>query len=114
MTTLWNATKEREIANEILQVLPGAPRVQSEDRDTITYALPTAFGLKLATIVFAKRSLRKLEVDPARDVKIDYLQRDLIRCAKRRTEYRYPHTFLPARKRTATLRPFLALASALG
>jgi hypothetical protein len=114
MTMLWNATKEREIASEILRVLPAEPRVQFEDRDTITYALPHSCGLKLATIVFAKRSLRKLDLDPAREVKIEYLQRDLVRSSTRRSEYRYPRSILPARKRAATLRPFLALASALG
>jgi hypothetical protein len=49
-----------------------------------------AEGMKLRTIVFCRASLRRLLDDPASAVKIEYLQRDLLDSAARRSEFRYP------------------------
>lgn len=85
-------TDENKLAQEIISVLPAGSvaRLVSEDRDTIRFAVQSAV-MKLRTIVLNRESLRRLCVDAARAVKIEYLQRDLLRSAKRRAEYRYPH-----------------------
>jgi hypothetical protein len=49
-----------------------------------------AAGLKLHTIVLKRSSLRRLAGDPDRELKLDYLRRDLLDSATRRGEFRYP------------------------
>lgn len=91
---------ESRIAEEIVSVFPaGVAREFSSERGAIRYAV-RGEGLKLRKIVLCRASLRKLMADPARDVKIEYLQRDLLRAAAQRSEYRYPRPHLhplPAR-----------------
>jgi hypothetical protein len=96
---------ETRIAEAIVSVLPdGVARELSGERRTIRFAVRAA-GLKLRTIVLSRASLRKLIDDPARDVKIEYLQRDLAASAARRCEYRYPRvTRMPSFQ--ASARPF--------
>jgi hypothetical protein len=85
---------ETRIAEEIVSVLPeGVARALTSDRETIRYTV-RAEGLKLRTIVFIRASLKRLIFDPARAVKVEYLQRDLARNAMRRGEFRYPHSHL--------------------
>ncbi len=85
---------ESRIAEAIVSVLPaGVARACSSERDTLRYAV-RAEGMKLRTIVLNRRSLRKLIDDPARDVKIEYLQRDLLQTASHRTEFSYPRPHL--------------------
>lgn len=81
---------ETGIAEQVVSVLPaGIARVCSADRNTIRYIV-RADDLKLRSIVFDRASLRRLIEDPLREVKIEYLQRDLRRAAGRRSEFRYP------------------------
>lgn len=81
---------ESRIADEIVSVLPaGVVRACSPERNTIRYAV-RGEGMKLETIVLKRESLRRLIDDPHRDVKIEYLQRDLLQSAARRGEFRYP------------------------
>lgn len=81
---------ENRIAEEIVRVLPaGVARAVSHDRDSIRFTV-RAEGLKLRDIVFRRDSLRRLIEDPARNVKIEYLQRDLLANAQCRGEFRYP------------------------
>ena len=81
---------ETRIAELITSVLPaGVARACSPERETIRYTV-RAEGLKLRTIVFNRKSLRRLVDDPASAVKIEYLQRDLLDSAARRSEFRYP------------------------
>lgn len=81
---------ETRIAEEIVSILPaGIVRECSPEKQTIRFSLRHE-GLKLRTIVLSRRSLRKLLEDPARTVKVEYLQRDLLESATKRTEYRYP------------------------
>jgi hypothetical protein len=83
-------TDENRIAEEIVSVLPsGVARACSPEKDSIRYAVRAA-GLRLRTIVFSRESLRRLLDDPARGVKVEYLQRDLLQAASRRAEFRYP------------------------
>lgn len=80
---------EKRVAEEIVGVMGAAVRVCSDDRDTVRFAV-RAEGLALRTIVFTRAALRKLAVDPIRAIKVEYLQRDILRAAERRAEYRYP------------------------
>jgi len=79
-----------DVARLILGVIPTQVEVQSEDGDVIRYRVRRGFGWKLAFIVFSKASLLKLARDPKRDVKIEYLRRDIVNTATQRREYRYP------------------------
>ena len=83
-------TDETRIAEEIVSVLPAGSVVRacSEDRGAIRFAVRTA-AAKLRSIILSRASLRKLITDPLRNVKIEYLQRDILQA--RRGEYRYPH-----------------------
>ena len=83
--------QELRVAEEIVSVLPAGSfmRVCSDERDAIRYAV-RAKDLKLRLVVFCRASLRRLIDDPAREVKIEYLQRDLAGSARRRGEFRYP------------------------
>ena len=86
---------ESRIAEEIVSVLPaGVARACSPEKDTIRYTVRAA-GMKLHTIVLRRSSLRRLMLDPAREVKIDYLKRDLLESAARRGEFRYPRLRVP-------------------
>jgi hypothetical protein len=81
---------ETKVAEAIVSVLPeGVVRVCSDDRESIRYAVRAA-NLALQTIVLSRASLRRLADDPQRAVKIEYLQRDLLRSASRRAEFQYP------------------------
>jgi hypothetical protein len=80
---------EKRVAEEIVGVMGSAVRVCSDDRDTVRFAV-RAEGLALRTIVFTRAALRKLALDPIRAIKVEYLQRDILRSAARRAEYRYP------------------------
>lgn len=81
---------ESRIAEEIVSVLPaGVARACSPQRDAIRYTVRAA-GMKLESIVLSRASLRRLIEDPARDVKIEYLKRDLLQSASRKGEFRYP------------------------
>ena len=84
-------TDESKLAQEIISVLPegSIARLVSEDRDTIRFAVQSAV-MKLRTIILNRQSLRRLCSDAARAVKVEYLQRDLLRSAHRRAEFRYP------------------------
>lgn len=94
-------TDETQIASRIVSVLPAGSvaRELAGDRDTIRFAVRSA--LKLRTIVLKRSSLRRLIDDPAREVKIEYLQRDLLETSGRRCEFRYPRlSHLAASSRT--------------
>ena len=83
--------EEARLAQEIMSVLPAgsAARVCSDDHDSVRFAV-SGGELKLRMVVLSRASLRRLQTDPARAVKIEYLQRDLIRSAARRAEFHYP------------------------
>ena len=90
MRTQSKVTDENRIAEEIVSVLPAdIARSCSPEKNMVRYTV-VAEGLKLRTIVFSRESLRRLLEDPARDVKIEYLQRDLLSTAAWRSEFRYP------------------------
>jgi|SRR5687767_10573498 len=90
MRTQTTKYDESRIAEEIVSVLPaGVARACSPERNTIRYSV-RGEGIKLHTIVLNRASLRRLMNDPARDVKIEYLKRDLLQSSSRKGEFRYP------------------------
>jgi hypothetical protein len=101
------AMDETRIAEEIVSVLPegSVVRICSDDRESIRYAV-RGRGLKLRSIVLRRASLRRLQSDPARAVKVEYLQRELRDAAARRSDFRYPR---PAVHPSApSIRPLVA------
>jgi hypothetical protein len=85
---------ESRIAEEIVSVFPaGVVRECSSERGAIRYAV-RGDGMKLRSIVLRRDSLRKLLNDPAREVKVEYLQRELLEAASQRSEFRYPRLHL--------------------
>jgi hypothetical protein len=95
------SSDESRIAEEIMSALPSgsAVRVCCEDRRLIRYSVQAA-GIRLRSVVLDRAALRRLGLDPARTVKVEYLQRDLRQAAKRRSEFRYPRAI-----RRASVRP---------
>jgi len=105
MSTAIKSMDETRLAEEIVSVLDaGAVRVCSDDRESIRYAV-RAPGLKLRSVVFSRPALRRLLFDRAGLVKIEYLQRDLLRSAATRTEFSYPrhNAIAPTSERTLAL-----------
>lgn len=84
-------TLEMELAETLLQ--PLLDQSWTEDAETIRFRIRKP-GWKLSSIIFSKRALRKLVSDPHREVKLEYLRRDIARQAGSRREYRYPHQLI--------------------
>lgn len=90
MSSAIRTLDETRLANEIVSVFdPAALRACSAGRDTIRFAVRDR-SLKLRTIILGRDALRRLLEDPAGEVKVEYLQRELLRCATQRNEYSYP------------------------
>ncbi len=86
---------EIEMAREVVAPIVEGARTDcvAEDDGTIRVRLRGTPGWKLSSIVFSREGLRRLHDDPNRDVKVEYLQKDIARAARSRKEYRYPHRF---------------------
>jgi hypothetical protein len=98
MSTATKITDETKLAEEIVGALDAdAVRVCSDDRDSIRFAIRAA-GLKLRSIVLNRASLRRLLSDLTGSVKVEYLQRDLVRAAAHRIEYSYPRKMIAVRR----------------
>jgi hypothetical protein len=90
MSTAIKTMDETRLADEIVRVLPeGAVRVCSADRDAVRYAVRCR-DLRLRSIVLCRAALRRLLHDRDGVVKIEYLQRDLLRSAETRIDFTYP------------------------
>src|SRR5437868_7093515 len=90
MSTAIKTMDETRLADEIVRVLPeGAIRVCAADRETIHYAVRSR-ELKLRSVVLGRHALRRLLHDRDGVIKIEYLQRDLLRSAETRFEFTYP------------------------
>jgi hypothetical protein len=97
---------ETRLAEEIVRVLPeGATRVCSSDREAIWFAV-RSFGMKLRSVALRRSSLRLLLHDPVGAVKVEYLQRDLLRSAETRGEFIYPRPRVAPRCCYDSARPF--------
>src|SRR5215213_1884242 len=101
---------EVAVAEAIVSVLPAGSvaRVCSDDRDSIRFAV-RAEGLKLRCVVLRRDSLQRLQSDVTAPVKIEYLQRDLLRSAGRRSEFQYPRAIRKAASRNAAEKMALAM-----
>jgi len=113
-TGMPRTSDETRIAEEIVSILPaGITRECSPEKNTIRFSL-RAEGLKLRTIVLSRKSLRRLIEDPARAVKVEYLQRDLLESATRRKEFRYPRLHIHIKpsmpRRFAMALPLVSMA----
>src|SRR6266446_6962844 len=90
MSVAMKVMDETQLAEEIVSVLPaGAVRVCSAQRDVIRYAV-RGRDIKLRSIVLQRTALRRLLRDRVGLVKIEYLQRDLLRSIGVRNEFSYP------------------------
>lgn len=91
MTTSVPQTDETRVAELIVSVLPedSVVRVCCDDREIIRFAVRSS-SLKLRTIVLSRSSLKRLALDPAGAVKIDYLRRDLYNQARSAYDFHYP------------------------
>jgi len=99
---------ETQLAEEIVSVLPaGAIRVCSAQREDIRYAV-RGRSIRMRMIVLQRAALRKLLRDRDGLVKIEYLQRDLLRSIGVRKEFVYPR---PRVAPAADLAPALALSA---
>jgi hypothetical protein len=111
--TMRKKIDETQLAEAIVGVLPdGVVRACSSDRSVIRYSV-RAEGLKLRSIVLNRMSLRKLATDPDREVKVEYLRRDLAESAQTRSEFRYPRLHLHPKPAPRTLPLGLPFASML-
>jgi hypothetical protein len=91
MDTTMKKMDESRLAAEIVGVLdPAVVRACADVRDAIRYAV-RGKSYKLRSILLRRDALRRLLTDPAGPIKIEYLKRDLLRSARLRVEYRYPH-----------------------
>jgi len=105
MSTAIKTMDETKLADEIVSVLDaGAVRVCSDDRESIRYAVRDA-RLKLRSVILSRAALRRLLFDRSGLIKIEYLQRDLLRTAATRSEFVYPRrsAVLPAQGRLVAM-----------
>ena len=117
MSMSQRSNEEARIAQEIVSVLPAESVVRvAADEHTLRYVVSNA-TMRLRSVVLCRASLSRLSGDPLRNIKIEYLQRDLLRSAMKRAEFRYPRLsriMLSARgRRKAQSAARLALAGVL-
>lgn len=82
-------TVELALAEELVDGLGPESVETREDRDQILVRLRKR-GWKLTQIIFSKASLRRLAADNQREIKLEYLERDIARLAPCRARYAYP------------------------
>jgi hypothetical protein len=89
MSTAIKTMDDTTLAEEIVSVLDArVVRVCSDDRENLRYAIRGP--MRLRSIVLGRAALRRLLHDRDGAIKIEYLQRDLLRSAGQRGEYVYP------------------------
>ena len=89
MSSAIKTMDETKLAEEIVSVLDArVVRVCSDDRDNVSFAVRGA--VKLRSVVLGRAALRRLLHDRDGAVKIEYLQRDLLRSVDQRSEYVFP------------------------
>jgi hypothetical protein len=81
------------LAQEIASAVPaGAISRVEEYPDRIQFRMVPGDGWRIQRIVIGRESLEKLERDPQREVKVEYLKRELSRVASTRRIWAYPRT----------------------
>lgn len=104
MSTAIKTMDETRLAEEIVSVMDArVARVCSDDRENVRFAVRGA--MKLRSIVLGRAALRHLLHDRDGAVKIEYLQRDLLRSAEQRDEYVFPRrsALSPAHEHSAAV-----------
>lgn len=106
MSNVRKTTAEVKLAEEIVGVLPAGSvaRVLSPEKDSICFRIRSA-SVKLHTVRFRRESLRRLSAEEDRDVKIEYIKRELLAAAEHRGEYHFPHAVRIAPLRSTELAP---------
>jgi len=95
-TTAENTQEARELVLTIVRVLPhsAGARVAQDDAEVIAIELPDRKGERLRRALFSRAAVGELLADASREVKVEYLQREISQAARsRRHEYRYPRHF---------------------
>lgn len=84
------------LAKEIVGVIPEEfLALEADGPDVIRYRVRGSLGSwRIRYIVFGRESLDRLDRDSLRAVKVEYLQRELLRVAPHRRLWGYPRTFL--------------------
>jgi len=104
MSTAIKTMDETKLAEEIVSVMDArVVRVCSDDRENVRFAVRGP--MKLRSIVLGRAALRRLLHDRDGAIKIEYLQRDLLRTAATRSEFVYPRrsAVLPAQERLVAM-----------
>jgi hypothetical protein len=104
MSTAIKTMDETRLAEEIVSVVDGrVVRVCSDDRENVRFAVRGS--MKLRSVVLGRAALRRLLHDRDGAIKIEYLQRDLIRSIDQRGEFVYPRrsAISPMHEQTAAV-----------
>lgn len=104
MSTAIKTMDETKLAEEIVSVMDArVMRVCSDDRENVRFAVRGP--MKLRSVVLGRAALRRLLHDRDGAVKIEYLQRDLLRSAEQRGEYVFPRrsALSPVHEQTASV-----------
>ncbi len=81
------------LAQEIVSEMPaGSINRIEEYPDRIQFRTGSGHPYRIERIVIGRESLEKLQTDPQRDVKIEYLKRELGRSVSTRRTWAYPRT----------------------
>lgn len=81
------------LAQEILSAVPAGAVSRLEDYpDRIQVRIVPGDGGRLQRVILGRESLEKLAADPQRDVKVEYLKRELAQAVSSRRIWAYPRT----------------------
>ncbi len=81
------------LAREVLSEFSDDSIILEEiDEALVRFRLDAGENQTLEHVIFARPCLQKLAGDPVKDVKIEYLRRDIERSAAHRQTYAYPHS----------------------
>ena len=83
-------TPERQLVQRIVAALsPARIGIERETAGAIDLSVARD-GWMLARITLGRSALARLQSDPAREVKLEYLIRDILRTAPKRARWAYP------------------------
>lgn len=87
------AQSANRVAQEIVSVLEPELVTRTEEfPDRIQFRIAKRETSELRRVILARESLERLDHDPHRDVKIEYLRRELASVAGTRRTWAYPRT----------------------
>lgn len=81
------------LAQEITSVIQSGRISRFEEYpDRIQFRIASEDGWRLRRIVLGRESLERLAIDPEREIKVEYLKRELTLAAPTRRVWSYPRT----------------------